>query len=367
MSRLRHRDVTAFSRALQTLYADTRVDTLPKRILGTLRELFDCEFASFSLLDPRRAHWQIGILEPIVREWPGMEAYRRYLRDDPAAVHIMRTRTRGALKLSDFLSLREYRSSRLYAEMFKPTGCDRRLGLAVQSSKPFSLAVTLNRRRRDFREEDRAMLELLRDHLLQAKALAQTHSVASAVRDEPHERGRETFGVGLVELDPQGSLCWLTARGESLLQAYFLGATRRVAAGRLPDELERQIKQRTAPGEALLINPPTRVWYQSKPDGRKLKVRLAAENVDGSRQLLLEEEADALTAASSLSTALGLTAREGEVLHWLAEGLTNLEISQALGNREATVSKHLERVFAKIGVPNRAAAVRVVAEARSTL
>ena len=52
------------------------------------------------------------------------------------------------------------------------------------------------------------------------------------------------------------------------------------------------------------------------------------------------------------------------MLHWLAEGLTNWEISQALGNREATVSKHLERVFAKLGVPNRAAAVRVVAEAR---
>ena len=365
MSRLRHRDVTVFSHALKTLYADGRAETLPKRVLGTLRALFSCDFASFSLLDLRRGRWHVGMLEPAVREWPGMDVYQRHLRDDPVAVHIMRTRTREALKMSDFYGLRDYRSSRLYAEMFRPVGCDRRLGFAVQNSKPVTLAVTLNRQGRDFREEERTLLNLLRDHLLQANTLAQTQRLASVVRLETQAPGRETFGVGLVELDARGLVAWLSARAETLLQTYFSNAARRVSFGRLPDELERQIKHHTAPGDTLLLHPPTRIWYQAKPDGRKLKVRLAGEGVDGSRQLLLEEEADALTSAASLADALGLTARQGEVLHWLAEGLTNWEISQALGNREATVSKHLERVFAKLGVTNRAAAVRIVAEARS--
>lgn len=367
MSRLRHRDVTVFSHALKTLYADVRADTLPKRVLGTLRSLFACDFASFSLMDLRRGHWHVSVLEPAVKEWPGPEVYRQHLRDDPAAVHIMRTRTRKALKISDFYSLREYRASRLYAEMFRPVGVDRRLGFAVQNSKPVTLAVTLNRKRRDFREEDRMLLDLLRDHLLQANALVQTHELASVALLGAPERGRETFGVGLIELNSTGRTRWLTARAEVLLREYFQGTARRLAANRLPEELERQVKHRVSPEATFGLTPPANVWHQARSDGRKLKLRLAARGLDGSCQLLLEEEADALTAAASLSLALGLTAREGEVLHWLAEGLTNWEISQALGNREATVSKHLERVFAKLQVPNRAAAVRVVAEARAAL
>ena len=365
MARLRHRDVTVFSHALKTLYADARAETLPKRVLGTLRALFACDFASFSLMDLRRGHWHVAALEPVVREWPGPEKYRLHLRDDPAAVHIMRTRTREALKISDFYRLREYRSSRLYAEMFRPVGCDRRLGFAVQNSKPVTLAVPLNRQGPDFSEEDRMLLDLLRDHLLQANALTQTQRLANVVRLEaPEEHGRETFGVGMVELDAAGRVRWLSARAEVLVRIYFPGAGRRLAARRLPDEMECQIKRRSVLETAHGLTPPASAWHQPGPDGKRLKVRLAARSVDGSLQLLLEEEA-AATAAGGLSLALGLTAREGEVLHWLAEGLTNWEISKALGNREATVSKHLERVFAKLGVSNRAAAVRIVAEARA--
>ncbi len=366
MARLRHHDVTVFSHALKTLYTDARTETLPKRVLGTLRALFACDFASFSLLDLRRGHWHVAALEPVVREWPGPEKYRQHLRDDPVAVHIMRTRTRQALKISDFYSLREYRSSRLYAEMFRPVKCDRRLGFAVQNSKPVTLAVTLNRQGRDFREEERALLDLLRDHFLQANALAQTQRLANIVRlDAPEEHGRETFGVGLIELDVAGRVHWLSARAEVLLRTYFPDAARRLAARRVPDEMDRQIKRRTAPEAAFGLTPPASVWHRPGPDGRRLKVRLAARGSDDSLQLLLEEEAAATTAAGGLSQALGLTSREGEVLHWLAEGLTNWEISQALGNREATVSKHLERVFAKLGVSNRAAAVGIVAQARA--
>lgn len=48
-----------------------------------------------------------------------------------------------------------------------------------------------------------------------------------------------------------------------------------------------------------------------------------------------------------------LSLREEEVLHWLAQGMTNMEISQALGISERTVEKHLQKVYAKLGVKNR--------------
>ena len=59
---------------------------------------------------------------------------------------------------------------------------------------------------------------------------------------------------------------------------------------------------------------------------------------------------------------LKLTAREAEVLLWVSRGKTNRDIGDILGLSPRTVNKHLEQVFAKIGVENRAtAAVQVVA------
>jgi DNA-binding CsgD family transcriptional regulator len=54
---------------------------------------------------------------------------------------------------------------------------------------------------------------------------------------------------------------------------------------------------------------------------------------------------------------LGLSRRETEVLAWLTEGKTNAEIAIILGTSVRTVDKHLERVFRKLDVETRTAAV----------
>jgi DNA-binding CsgD family transcriptional regulator len=51
-----------------------------------------------------------------------------------------------------------------------------------------------------------------------------------------------------------------------------------------------------------------------------------------------------------------LTRRENEVLHWLAAGKSNAEMAEILGVSPATVGKHLERIYEKLGVENRTAA-----------
>jgi DNA-binding CsgD family transcriptional regulator len=56
------------------------------------------------------------------------------------------------------------------------------------------------------------------------------------------------------------------------------------------------------------------------------------------------------------------------VLAWIARGKSNREISEILLISPRTVNKHLERVFSKLGVENRASAasvaLRVVIEQR---
>ena len=60
-----------------------------------------------------------------------------------------------------------------------------------------------------------------------------------------------------------------------------------------------------------------------------------------------------------------LTPREREVLGWVTAGKTNAQIAQILGTSPRTIAKHLERVYQKLGVESRIAAVmRASAPAR---
>ena len=56
------------------------------------------------------------------------------------------------------------------------------------------------------------------------------------------------------------------------------------------------------------------------------------------------------------ATIGGLTARELEVLRLVAAGKTNREIAATLIISDHTVRRHLQNIFAKLGVPSRAAA-----------
>ncbi len=60
--------------------------------------------------------------------------------------------------------------------------------------------------------------------------------------------------------------------------------------------------------------------------------------------------------AGRRGTDEGLTAREVEVLRWVASGRSNNEIAAALVISEHTVARHLQNIFTKLGVSTRTAA-----------
>ena len=59
----------------------------------------------------------------------------------------------------------------------------------------------------------------------------------------------------------------------------------------------------------------------------------------------------------ALLQTLGLTPREAEVMHWVAEGKTNPEIARILDISVSTANKHLENILFKLGVDNRTQAM----------
>lgn len=63
----------------------------------------------------------------------------------------------------------------------------------------------------------------------------------------------------------------------------------------------------------------------------------------------------------------GFTSRESEVIHWLTEGKTNVEIALLLGLRLQTVKGHLTALFNKTGIGNRLALTLHLLELGRTL
>ena len=86
----------------------------------------------------------------------------------------------------------------------------------------------------------------------------------------------------------------------------------------------------------------------------------------GPQELLLRvAEVERVSSEDVLRRAFGLTSREAEVLGWIAHGKPNRDIAEILGLSPRTVNKHLEQIYAKIGVENRASAAAAAVRALS--
>ena len=97
------------------------------------------------------------------------------------------------------------------------------------------------------------------------------------------------------------------------------------------------------------------------PAAAALEVRRFAEAGRTDWQMLVLEERGSPPGPASL-VALGLTAREAEVLYWIAQGKSNPDIAVILGANVRTVHKHVEHIFQKLGVETRNAAMLAALE-----
>jgi DNA-binding CsgD family transcriptional regulator len=87
-----------------------------------------------------------------------------------------------------------------------------------------------------------------------------------------------------------------------------------------------------------------------------LTLRLLFGQLTGQQALLVFQERRP-SALETLSSGLGLTAREEEVLREATRGLSSAEIADTLVISRRTVEKHLENIYGKLGVDSRGAAV----------
>lgn len=168
----------------------------------------------------------------------------------------------------------------------------------------------------------------------------------------------DATGRFLLATNGEGRLLWCTPQAERLLNGLLPG----------PDGASSPLAATLSAGLNRLRQAPAGSndsFRLEVPDGDAVRrldfVYLSPANPDEFLFRLSEPTAGRQEAI--LRDALGLTAREAEVLLWIANGKANRDIGEILGISPRTVNKHLEQVFAKLGVENRASAAALAIRA----
>jgi DNA-binding response OmpR family regulator len=157
--------------------------------------------------------------------------------------------------------------------------------------------------------------------------------------------GHATMAVHVSNDRQSGRAVWQTPLARQLMQAYF-----GVAPGQVPEELLAWLREQAALAPEAEARPLT-----VSRESRQLVFSLQERTSDDDWLMVLREVSDAAV-VDALLQAFKLTLREAEVLYWVVKGKTNRDIGDILGSSPATVKKHLEHVFEKLGVETRNAA-----------
>jgi DNA-binding response OmpR family regulator/DNA-binding CsgD family transcriptional regulator len=154
----------------------------------------------------------------------------------------------------------------------------------------------------------------------------------------------DAAGRHLLAVDGRGALTWATPQAARLIEGLIGDPTTDLAR-----RLAAFVAERGRPGAGESL--------EHRPDGGPA-LQLSYLGLSGSDEYLfrlvrLDVGDDPL---ARLRAASNLTAREAEVLLWISRGKTNRDIGDILGLSPRTVNKHLEQIFVKLGVENRATA-----------
>ena len=239
-------------------------------------------------------------------------------------------------KISDFLSQADYHRLALYQEVYRHLGVEYQIAATIKLEPARITAFALSRRQKDYTERDRAVLEMLRPHLVVAfnhLALAgECQAVMESAAMALHELAAATIIVnplGRILYHVGPALDWIGA-GDS----HFL-----------PGEISDWIKHHPH-------NSTARSLHLTSAAG-KIEIRAMPTTSSGRILLVLTLKNSGVSVPAA--STFGLTPREHEVARWVCEGKSNAEIAAILGISPRTVHKHLEHIFERVGVESRVA------------
>ncbi|MBO6509531.1 MAG: response regulator [Roseibium sp.] len=177
-------------------------------------------------------------------------------------------------------------------------------------------------------------------HLKNARSVQSAHVALDAA------------GRHLVAVSGSGTVLWSTPQIQNLLARTGSAETSLIQLGKALGDWMDGSRGEDVRHKSFMLGLSENLAVQLHPLGRvgpdENLFRVTAEDEAGQIEALQER--------------FELTQRESEVLIWIAKGKANKDIGEILSLSPRTVNKHLEQIFVKLGVENRASAAVRAAE-----
>ncbi len=318
-----HLRATDWDRALKFALEAQAIDglqTFRTELVPSLRRLVSCDTLGYNEIDVER---RTAFVISDAPAYDGIERRFLELAYQHPMVPYQRRGDLRAYRISDFLSAPAFHSLELYHDIYRPLGIEDQLAFGLSGET--IVAINLGRGKRTFTERDRQLLDLLRPHLARAHRRARDYARTEALI-EAIDRDLSDREIGVIVLDQRGGVEHVAGAALELVDAYLGGAVEAIGT-------ERNI---AGPRDRLRISEQTRS--------------------QGGRVLILEEQRPCAPSTEALQSH-GLTPRQAQVMRLVACGKPSHQVAAELRIEVATVEKHLEHIYARLGVSSRAAAI----------
>ena len=340
-NRLSERDYVQLLGCIEAIHQCKSLEDFPRAILAELRKLIDCNLAGYNEVNLPRNRAVI-LLDPPWTDEGTIQLqhnFAKVMHEHPVISYFNETGDGQTLKISDFITAREFRSLAIYRDVYRGMNVGDQISFAVKVEHGFIIGIAFNRSDRSFTEKDRLRLNLVRPHIIQAYLHAAEIAGHTEQKRDLEMALREN-GVGVIALSGNGSLVHATP-GTFECIARYIPIPEDVKSG-LPSNIMQWACDTN--GKESAAGP----FVSSGDPGRLIIRRVRHED----RIILLLSE-ETKPGGSGQLARYQLTPREAEVLRWVAEGKANAEIATILGLTAGTVKLHVERILAKLGVENR--------------
>jgi DNA-binding CsgD family transcriptional regulator len=136
-----------------------------------------------------------GMAEPQV-PMEMREIFALYMHQNPLVAYMMESRRGSARRLSEMISFDDFHKLEVYRRFYGPLGIEHQIAFTLPQEPPRLLGVALSRRRGDFDDGDRDLLNEARPYLIQSYRNAIAYE---SLRREARQTLREPLlGAGLT-------------------------------------------------------------------------------------------------------------------------------------------------------------------------
>lgn len=346
---------------VRDLYDHRGLEDFADRTMGALLRLIGAERVIYGDFEVERQAARLAMQPAIVKEPDGtvdgvvngaLSGLERSFGQHPLYRYFLQTGDGRPQKATQVMTRTQYRKYCENDNFARQLGAKFQMGVFFAAGPSVVTAILLTHSERDFSQRERALMNRLYPHLVQA--FRNTASLNRLCRDVdelvemlegPTSSVVVLAGTGRVKRWTEQAKTWI---------AQYCRTPFPAEADRLPDCFAEWYQRQLALAAQETLLPSPRDPLIVDKDARQLTVQFIPDHFRDEHLLLLNEK----RRDSSWSTlgAHGLTPRESEVLAWVAKGKTNAEVGAILQMSGRTVQKHLEHIYAKLGVETRTTA-----------